>query len=50
MSMKKAVSKDTAFALDHAVVILAGFYVVGREKLVDGEAYAAEQGAGVILG
>ena len=35
--------------LHHAFVVGAGLNIVGREELVDGEAYAAEHRAGVIL-
>lgn len=35
--------------LHHAFVVGAGLNIVGREELVDGETYAAEHRAGVIL-
>ena len=36
--------------LYHALVILAGIEIIGREKLVNGEAYAAEHRARIVLG
>lgn len=45
--MNKFCASDRLY---HALVLLAGIEIIGREKLVNGEGYAAEHRARIILG
>ena len=47
VGMNKFCASDRLY---HALVVLAGIEIIGREKLVNGEGYAAEHRARIILG